>query len=413
VRPRAPVRPAHPTPPEGPRATLSHAPRREDHAPPRRLQTSRERLPREQARAPRPLQALAQALQERGRPATRVVEVEGRLQAGGQRLGNICGVMCLTVGGCRTTDELTRGCCWDKHGPGQILGALPQPTWGRPWPRRAQELRAPWWPPVQDQSPAPRSRWPWTWGGDDSRCKTAGPPLGLVGTWGSGQEHGGRRGIDGLRLVVVSGDGTRVMPVACTVRRPDPVGPGRPGRAPRTWWPVRRDRTGAAIRRRCRPRPPPRGVADGWVGDAKPRAQGAIQQPGSVVVEGQHTDVFPRPDGRRMTAQELRRRADWPWRDGLPRPRRRSGRLTATSPTSGPVTGVVSDEPRPARSDLRGRATRLTAPRVLRAWNRRSGIAPHGRVLTPLVAVEACQVQGADASDGPLVVRLRAGLALR
>ena len=393
--------------------TRSHAPRRADHATPRRLQTSRARLQGAQARAPRPLQAWAQARKERGRPATLVVEVEGRLQAGGQRLGHICGVLCPTGCGCRTTDELTRGRCWDTHGPGQILGARPQPTWGRPWPRRAQDRLTTWGPPVQDQRPALRRRWPWTWVGDDSRFKTAGPPRGLVGTWGSGQEQRGRRGLDGLRLVVVSGDGPRVRPVACTGRRPDPVGPGRPGRAPRTWWPVRRERTGAAIRRRCRPRPPPRGVADRWCGDAKPRAQGVIQQPGSVVVEGQPTAVVPRPDGRRMTAQELRRRADWPWRDGRPRPRLRSGRLTATSPTSGPVPGVVSDEPRPARSDLRGRATRLTAPRVLRAWQRRRGLAPHGRVLTPLLAVEACQVHGADASDGPLVVRLRAGLVRR
>jgi hypothetical protein len=393
--------------------TRSHAPRRADHATPRRLQTSRARLQGAQARAPRPLQAWAQARKERGRPATLVVEGEGRLQAGGQRLGHICGVLCPTGCGCRTTDELTRGHCGDTHVPGQIRGARPQPTWGRPWPRRAQDRLTTWWPPVQDQRPALRRRWPWTWVGDDSRFKTAGPPRGLVGTWGSGREHRGRRGIDGLRLVVVSGDGTRVMPVACTGRRPDPVGPGRPGRAQRTWWPVRRDRTGAAIRRRCRPRPLPRVVADGWCGAAKPRAQRAIQPPGSVVVEGQPTAVVPRPDGRRMSAQELRRRADWPWRDGRSRPRLRSGRLTATSPTSGPVPGVVSDEPRPARSDLRGRATRLTAPRVLRAWQRRSGIAPHVRVLTPLLAVEACQVHGADASDGPLVVRLRAGLVRR
>jgi hypothetical protein len=394
-------------------AHLSHAQRREDHATQRRLQKSRQRLRREQACAPRHLQALEPALKELGRPEPLGVEVEGRLKAVGKRLGNICGIMFPPVCGCRTTDERTRVRRWDRHVPGKSLGALPKHTWVRPWQRRAQELLATWWPQVKDKSPAPRSRWPWTWVGDDSRFKTAGPPRGLVGTWGSGREHRGRRGIDGLRLVVVSGDGTRVMPVACTGRRPDPVGPGRPGRAQRTWWPVRRDRTGAAIRRRCRPRPLPRVVADGWCGAAKPRAQRAIQPPGSVVVEGQPTAVVPRPDGRRMSAQELRRRADWPWRDGRSRPRLRSGRLTATSPTSGPVPGVVSDEPRPARSDLRGRATRLTAPRVLRAWQRRSGIAPHVRVLTPLLAVEACQVHGADASDGPLVVRLQAGLARR
>jgi hypothetical protein len=138
----------------------------------------------------------------------------------------------------------------------------------------------------------------------------------------------------------------------------------------------------------------------------------AIQQHGSLVVEGKHTDVFQRPDGRQMTGQELLRRADWPWRDGLQRPRLRSGRLTATSPTSGPVTVVIIDEPSQARDYLLGRATRLTAPRVIRAWKRRSWIAHHCRVLKHLLAVEACQVHGEDAYDGHLILRLLAGLVL-
>jgi hypothetical protein len=140
-------------------------------------------------------------------------------------------------------------------------------------------------------------------------------------------------------------------------------------------------------------------------------AQVAIHQHGSLVVEGKHTDVFQRPDGRRMTGQELLRRADWPWRACLQLPRLRDVRLTATSPTDGPVTVVVSDEPSPARYDLRCRATRLTAPRVIRAWKRRSWIAHHCRLLKHLLAVEACQVHGEDAYDGPLVLRRLAGLA--
>jgi hypothetical protein len=141
-------------------------------------------------------------------------------------------------------------------------------------------------------------------------------------------------------------------------------------------------------------------------------AQVAIPPPGSLGVEGKPTDVFHLPDGRRMTGQELRRRADWPWRDCLQLPRVRDGRLTATSPTDGPVTVVIIDEPSPARDDLRCRATRLTAPRLIRAWKRRSGIAQHFRLLQHLLAVEACQVQGAEADYGHLVLRLLAGLAL-
>jgi hypothetical protein len=172
------------------------------------------------------------------------------------------------------------------------------------------------------------------------------------------------------------------------------------------------DRTWAAIQRRCRQLPPPLVVADHWFGDSKTMAQVAIHQHGSLVVEGKHTYVFQLPDGRRMTGQELWRRADWPWRDGLQRPRRRSVRLTATSPTDGPVTVVVIDEPSQARYDLLGRATRLTAPHLIRAWKRRGWIEQHCRLRKHVLAVEACQVYREDAYDGHMVLRLLAGLAL-
>jgi hypothetical protein len=393
-------------------ATLTRAQRREDQATQRRLQKARERLQREQARAQRHLQALEQALIDLGLPATLVVEVEWRLKALGKRLGNIVGIMFPTVFGCRTADELTRVRRGDKHRPGTILGALPQPTWGRQWPRRAQDLLATWWPPVQDKRPATRSRWPWTWVGDDRLFTKAGPPLGLVGTWWSGQEQRVRRGIDGLLLVVVIGAGKLVMPVAFTGRRPDPVGPGRPCRDQRTWWQIMLERPWAALQRRCRQLPPPLVVADRGCGDAKMMTQVAIHQHGSLVVEGQHPDVFQRPDGRRMTGQELRHWADWPWRDCLQLPTLRDVRLTATSPTDGPGTVVIVDAPGQARYDLRCQATRRTAPRLLRAWKRRSWIAHHCRVLKPLLAAEACQVHGEDADDGHLVWRLLAGLVL-
>ena len=89
-------------------ANLAHAQRREYKATQRRLQTSRARLQREQARAQRHLQALERALNELGRPETLVIEVEWRRKAVGKLLGNIFGVMCPTVFGCRTADEPTR-----------------------------------------------------------------------------------------------------------------------------------------------------------------------------------------------------------------------------------------------------------------------------------------------------------------
>jgi hypothetical protein len=87
-------------------------------------------------------------------------------------------------------------------------------------------------------------------------------------------------------------------------------------------------------------------------------------------------------------------------------------RLTANNPTDGLVTVVIIDELGQGRYSLLGQATRRTAPRVIRAWKRRSGIAHHCRLLKHLLAAEACQVHGEDAYDGHLVWRLLAGLVL-
>ena len=75
-------------------------------------------------------------------------------------------------------------------------------------------------------------------------------------------------------------------------------------------------------------------------------------------------------------------------------------------------TVVIIDEPGQARYYLLCQATRLTAPRLIRAWKRRSWIEHHFRLLKHLLAAEACQVHGEDAYDGHLVLRLLAGLVL-
>jgi hypothetical protein len=85
-------------------------------------------------------------------------------------------------------------------------------------------------------------------------------------------------------------------------------------------------------------------------------------------------------------------------------------RLTATSPTYGPVTVVIVKEPSQECYYLRCQATPLTAPRLIRAWKRRSWIEHDFRTLKHLLATEACQVHGEDAYDGHLVLRLLAGL---
>jgi hypothetical protein len=112
---------------------------------------------------------LEQALVDLGLPETLIVEVEWRLKALGKLLRNIFGVMFPPVFGCRTAYELTRVRRWDKNLPGKILGALPKHKWVRQLQRRAQDLLA------------TRSRWQWTWVGDDSLFKKFGHQLGLDG----------------------------------------------------------------------------------------------------------------------------------------------------------------------------------------------------------------------------------------
>lgn len=393
-------------------ASRTRAPRRADDATQRRLRKDRERREHEQRRAQRFLHALAQARFDLGLPETLAAAVEWRLQAQVKRLGNIFGVMGPTVCGCRRAYELTPGRVGEKHLPGRLLGARPTQPWLRPWPQRGQALLIRLWQQVAAKSPAPPRRWQWTWVADDRVCKQAGQPLGWVGTWYRGPAHRVRRGLAGLRLVVVGGDGTLVVPVDFVIRRPAPGGPGRPGRAQLTWLQVMRDRTWTVLPRRGRRRPAPLVVADRWGGDSAWMAHGQTPLHGTWLVEGKRRDVFSRAAGRRVPGADLRPRSDWPGRESPPAPGGRDARLTATSATSGRVTLVLVDKAGEARVSVLCRETTLSAPRLIRAWGRRRWMEPTFRTLKHLLAAEACQVQTEAAYDGHLVGRLLAGLVL-
>jgi hypothetical protein len=204
---------------------------------------------------------------------------------------------------------------WDNNLPGRILGPLPKRQWVKRLQRLGQELVGRLWWQVVDQSPAPRRRGQWTWGGDDRLCKKWGRQLGLGGRWWSGQGQRVRWGIDGPRLIVVIGEGQLVIPVDFVVRRPDPQGPGRPCRDKRTWRQVMWDRPWAVWRRRCRRWPAPWVVADRWLGASGLMAQVATFPQGLVVVEGKTSDVFSVADGRRVKGHDVLTRVDWRWHD--------------------------------------------------------------------------------------------------
>jgi hypothetical protein len=278
--------------------------------------------------------------------------------------------------------------------------------------RLGQELLVRLWRHVEGKSPATHSRWQWTWVGDDSLFKKYGRQLGLVGPAWSGQEQRVRLGIDGLLLVVVIGEGKLAIPVDFAVRRPNPAGPGGPCRDKLTWLQVMLDRTWAALHRRCRRLPPPLIIADSWFGDSKLLAHVATCHGGTLVVEGKSAYVFQLPDGRQVKGRDFRTDSHWPWRESEHGPRVRYARLTALSPTYGPVTVVIVDPPGRDRYYLLCRETSRTAPRLIRAWRRRSWIEHTFRTLKHLLATEACQVQGEAGYYGHLVLRLIAGVVL-
>jgi hypothetical protein len=93
--------------------------------------------------------------------------------------------------------------------------------------------------------------------------------------------------IDGVLLVVVISDGKLVVPVDFAIRRPDPTGPGAPGRNKLHWVRVMLDGRMAAFRRRGVALPPPMVVADSWFGDSKLMRHVATTHQGTFLVEGQ------------------------------------------------------------------------------------------------------------------------------
>src|SRR6266545_7835189 len=212
------------------RAANKHAKARQ-----RRRLKAQECLDRDRVQAQQAAKALEQALHDLGLPDDLVAEIEGRLRSQQKLLSKICGVMFPPLFGCRTNAELCRVRGWDKNLPSRLLGALPKRSWIKRLRRLGLEVLIPLWRYAASASEATRSRWQWTWVGDDSVFKKYGGQLGLVGTWWSGQEHRGLSGIDGVLPVVVIGDGKLVVPVDVAIRRPDPQGTGGPCRDKRHW----------------------------------------------------------------------------------------------------------------------------------------------------------------------------------
>jgi hypothetical protein len=300
----------------------------------------------------------------------------------------------------------------DKNLPSRLLGVLPKRSWIKRLRRLGVEVLVPLWRYAASKSEATRSRWQWTWVGDDAVFKKYGEQLGLVGTWWSGQEHRVLSGIDGVLLVVVIGDGKLVVPVDFAIRRPNPPGPGAPCRDKLCWMQSMLDGRMAAFRRRGVALPPPMVVADSWFSDSKLMRHVATTHQGTFLVEGKSTDVFDLPDGRQVKGHALQQHRDWPWRSSTQVPGVRYARRRATSPTYGAVTLIVVDEPKEKQFYVMCLDTAISGPWLIRAWKRRHWIEHCFRTLKHLLATGACQVHSEDAYYGHLVLRLMGCLVL-
>jgi hypothetical protein len=378
----------------------------------RRYLKARERLERDRRQAQQAADALEQALHDLGLPENLIAEIEGRLRSQQKLLGKIVGVMFPPLFGCRTNTELCRVRGWDKNLPSRVLGALPKRSWIKRLRRLGLDVLVPLWPYAASKSEATRSRWQWTWVGDDSVFKKYGEQLGLVGTWWSGQEHRVLSGIDGVLLVVVIGEGKLVVPVDFALRRPDPPGPGAPCRDKLHWLQGMLDGRVAALRRRGLDLPSPMVVADSWFGDSKLMHYVATMHQGTFLVEGKSTYTFELPDGRQVKGSDLQQPGAWLWRESPQVPEVRYVRLRATSPTYGAVTLIIVREPGVKLYYLLCVETDISGPRLIRAWKRRHWIEYCFRTLKHLLATGACQVQSEDAYYGHLVLRLMGCLVL-
>ena len=378
----------------------------------RRRLKAHERLERDQRHAQRAAAALHHALEDLGLPADVVVEIEGRFPSQPKLLGKSVGVRLPARFGCRTPSELCRVRGWEKHWPSRLRGALPKRSWLKRRRRLGPEVLEPIWRQVPDKSPATQSRWQWTWVWDAAGFHKDGAQVGLVGRWWRGQHKRVWSGMDGRLLLVVGGAGRLIVPVDCAMRRPDPVGSGAPCRDQLRWARLMLDERLAAFRRRGVVVPAPMVGAERWLSDAKRMQHRHDTHPGTVLVEGKQSSVFPWADGQQGKGPALIHGEGWRWRQHPWEAGVRSVRLRATSPTYGQVTVVIVDEPGQDRFSLLCRETERSAPQLIRRWRRRHWIAWVFRTLKQLVATEACQVQSEDAYYGHLVLRLMASFIL-
>src|SRR3989441_11883074 len=378
----------------------------------RRRLNAQQRLRQQRAEAQRSIEAIHQALADLGFSDTFVAEIEGRLQTQQKLLGKIAGLRLPTVFGCGQGPDLTRVRGWNKNIRTQLLGALPKRSWLKRLRRLGLEMLISLWLHTQDKSASTQSRWQWRWIVDDSVFRKYGRHFRLVGRWWSGQCKRTVPGIDGVLLLVVIGDGKRIIPVDFAIRRPNPTGPGRRCHDKLTLTQNMLDERLAAFAKRGVTFPAPMVVADSWFSDSKFMRYVAKAHQGTLLVQGKRSYIFTLEDGRKVKGADLVKTDNWSWQRSLHAPGCRYVRLRARSRTYGQVLLVVVDKPGEKPFYLISMSRTIQVTRLIQAWNQRHWIEQMFRILKHLLAAEACQARTEDAYSGHFVLRLMAGFVL-
>jgi len=153
-------------------------------------------------------------------------------------------------------------------------------------------------------------------------------------------------------------------------------------------------------------------VADRWFSDSKFMRYVAKAHQGTLLVQGKRSYIFTLEDGRKVKGADLVKTDNWSWQRSLHAPGCRYVRLRARSRTYGQVLLVVVDKPGEKPFYLISMSLTIQVTRLMQAWNQRHWIEQLFRILTHLLAAEACPARTEDAYSGHFVLRLMAGFVL-
>jgi hypothetical protein len=369
----------------------------------RRRQSRKKRLGQERRRAQAALSGLESLFEELVLPSGLHKSLSKKLGVQNRMLGQLFAMTMPTAFGARSCHQLGRVVGFGKNRPGQLLRALPAPSWMRKFRRIGHQIARKTLEQIRDMSPATRSRWKPQLVVDSSVFrKYSDELLGLAGHAYSGQVGAIVLGIDLVLLLLVFGDGKLVVPLDFAIHRPKKAGPGRPGHSKLEWLEAMLERSATSL-----PfyEPPPL-VADSWFGSSELMSYFSDFHEGLMLWQGKDSWVFYLHDGPKLKGKQLFEAPHLQWRFHPSLPGLLYARLRARSPSFGEVLLTLVKPPHDKPYYLICPPTRLPSTTLVELNRRRHWVEWCFRTLKHLLGTELCQVRTESAYYGHLVLRL-------